>query len=194
MASSYFKYSGTQCGKKTSGGTKTKGYIACVCELPNGMPATRAAVNAPATPAPGDAKIYDEPFDFPAAEAGFWREFDIIIDEGEIKDLIEGSKANVGIGNMATFKIPGFDEIASDWAQQVVDNNGCGLLMIPLRNGKYVVVGSTDNPLFLESSEGGTGRALGDAPGYVFNMRSDSGLTAFYYDADTHGIQITPTV
>jgi hypothetical protein len=198
MTSTYQDFLAQVCGVPKPGGTTTTIYYLCKGELTNGMPDTAKVIKELATPGSselGDAKIYGEPFDLASAPQGegFWRRANCIIDEQELKDIIEGSLGNVGIANMFSFKLAGgITPASSETNQTMVDHDGCGIFMVKLRNGFYAVIGSVDSPCFVEASEGTTGKALGDGPGYVLSLRSNSGLSTFFYDADTHGIDITP--
>lgn len=190
-----FKYAGEQCGTRKAAGFLTKGWILCApCDLPDGMPQTVAQMGGAGATEPGAEFLYGEAFDHTGAAvgAGYWREFPCIIDETELKNMIEGSKQSTSVGTMASFIVPGFDEKHSAFVQSLNDNSGCAVLVFAHRNGTYPVVGSTDAPAFLEQSEGTAGKTNADVVGTTFNFKADTGKAFAFYPVDTLGINTTP--
>lgn len=178
------------CGERRVGGAHVKVRYLCTCDLAE-MPSTALELGGTE---PGDDFLYDEPFDFSTAEVGggYWREADAIVDEVEIKNIVEGSKQSTGIANTLAVMIPGAGPAHSEFVQSVVDFSGCLIMMVKLRSGQYAVIGSVDAPCFIEQSEGTIGKVVSDVVGTTLNLRSDSGHVAKYYNADDHGINVTP--
>lgn len=180
------------CGKNKPKGTKLKCYVTYTGEL-SGMPQTREAVvlAASGSPIAGDTKIYDEPWDFSTAPTGegFWRSFPILINTGQFRNFEEGEEGGKTMMN----EIVGFIDDNGPAAREFVDclraGNGCIIGMIPDKQGNHHVCGDIENPCYVDVEEGGTG---GDRVGYSIRLYSDSGFTNMQYDADTHGIDITP--
>jgi len=176
------------CGKNKPKGTKLKCYLTYTNEL-NAMPQTRADIAA--TPVPGDTKIYDEPFDFSSAPTGqgYWRSFPILINTGQFKNTEDGEEGGKTMINEITGSIDDNSAEGREFIDCLRAGNGCLIAMIPDKSGVHHVCGDLENPCYVEIPEGGTG---GDKVGYDFRLYSDTGFTNMQYDAETHGIDITP--
>lgn len=192
MPATLHNYSGdASCGVRKVGGTSTTAYFTCVCELLNGMPDTVEDLGGTD---PQDAFLYGEAYDFTgnASGDGYFRKMPLIVDEQELKNLIEGSKQGVSVGNTLDVKVPGSGPAHSAFVQSIVDYTGCLHFLIKLRDGNYATLGDIDNPVFVQPSEGTTGKVIGDVPGTMLSLRADTGFMVKFYDADNFGINTTP--
>lgn len=183
---------GSKCGSKNPPGTRTKLYYALDSEF-NGWPRTRAEITG-ASAVLGDKKILDEPFDFTTAPSGQgnWKSADILVDTGEVRDVLEGELGGQGYKSSFGFFLAGTDaenlEVADDFAAA----SGCIVAMIADRLDNFRVLGTPDNPAMVETAEGSTGAKNGDRRGFAYTFSASTGETAPIYDAETHGIDITP--
>jgi len=175
------------CGTKTIKGTKAVARF-CIKGEFNGWPQTKEELGGSAQ---GDSKVLDEPFDFSTAPPGFgyWREIDILVDTGQLKMLIEGEVAGLEFKNGLDFFIQGSGAAQLEFGDLMIQYSGCLIWNIPDKNGNEYILGDLENPCFVESGEGGTG---GDKNGMQYSIYSKTGLTPMIYDADTHGIDLTP--
>lgn len=192
MSAKIYPLTGANCGKKNIPGTTTKLWVTCSCELPDGMPQTVAQLGGAAQ---GDTKKYGAAFDFSNAGVGFgyWRAFDIKIKTGMVEDLLEGELGSKEFANVLDFEIIGADAVQREWADLMVELDGCGIAMAKDKNGNHIVVGDTDNPCeILAGAKMTTGKASGDSRGGVFQLRAETGYTSMLYDAVTFGIDTTP--
>lgn len=178
------------CGQSIPPGTKLKAYFTLKDEL-TGWPQTAEELGGTDQ---GDSKILDEAFDFSGAAAGkgFWREVDILVDTGQLRDTLEGEIGGQGFVNRLDFFVLGAGAPQLEFADQVAANAGCMIWMIPDKKGNYRVLGEPDNPVFVETLEMTTGTVNGDRVGGAYTLYANTGFTAPIYDADTHGIDTTP--
>jgi hypothetical protein len=176
------------CGANNPPGTRTKLYLAPSGEF-NGWPQT--AADGGGTD-PGDSLILDEPFDFTTAPvgAGYWREVDIVADTGEIRDTLVGEVGGRSWENMFAFFLSGLEAERLEFAKNMA--NCCIVALLQDRNGVYRVIGRFDDPAFIESIELTTGLKSGDRRGGAYVIKWSSGSPTSVYDAETHGIELTP--
>lgn len=176
------------CGKAIPPGTKTKLYLIPVDEIVS-WPATAAAGGGTAQ---GDTKILDEAWDLVVVVGkGFWRTVDILVDTGNLREIMEGEFGGQGIRQRLDFFVLGNGAAQQEWADDMLAFSGCLIAMIPTKAGDYHVLGDLDNPVFLEALEGGSG---GDRVGYAYTLYANTGFTTSIYDAATHGVDVTPYV
>lgn len=180
------------CGTVEPKGTKSILYVTVKGEL-TGFPQTREEVvlAAAGTPAQGDSKILDEPFDFSGAptDYGFWRSAPILLNTGAFTNRGQGDLGGRSMENEIIGFIPGNDSKTKEFIDCLMAYDGCLIGMIPDKAGRYQVGGNLEDPLQVEIQEGGTG---GDRVGYSIRLYCDTGVTNMEYDADTHGIDVTP--
>ncbi|MEL7118624.1 MAG: hypothetical protein AAFO07_04265 [Bacteroidota bacterium] len=178
------------CGKNPPPGTTTTVYFTFLSEL-TGWPLTKAEN---AGQAQGDTKVLDQPFDFANAgqNLGYWRELEILVDTGGIIDTLEGEIGGQSTINRANIFVVNDGAAEREFADQVVANQGCYVFMFRTKSKRHIVLGDPDNGVYVESLEGGTGTVPGDRVGFAYTLYCNSGFTAMLYDADTHGIDLTP--
>lgn len=176
----------TNCGVQTPPGTEVDLYYTCTCEMAD-WPAITAGTTL------GNKFKLSEPFDFTGAASGtgYWRKARLLVDTGAYKAMIEGE---VG-GQSTKSEIRGF-LIGSDAERmEIMDNfrmnSGCLAFIIKGREQALsAVIGSKTLPASVTSAEMDSGEKAGDRNGtaYVFSAPGP----IFYYDAATHGIDVTP--
>lgn len=181
---------GANCGKSNPPGTETELFYTVDDEL-TGFPSRKSDNGGTAY---GDSKILDEPFNFVNAPvgAGFWRKATILVDTGEVKDVLEGELGGQGYKSSFPFYIKGTDAQQLAFADDMAAASGCLILMLRDRKGNLRVLGKPSNPAMVESAEGTTGAKNGDRRGFAYVASASTGETAPIYDDATHGIDITP--
>lgn len=184
-----------QCGTPTPAGTEVDLYYTCSCELAS-WPGTKydTVIAASGTPAEGDTKILDEPFDFTGAASGtgYWRKATIVVDSGAINDTLEGEVGGQGFKNSLPFKVKGSNAEQLEFADNMAAYSGCLVAMLRDRNDNLRVLGNKGVPAYVESAEGTTGLKNGESNGFDYVLSAGTGKTAPIYDDATHGIDITP--
>lgn len=180
------------CGSQLPPGTELDLYFTLEEELA-AWPQTEAEGGGTAQ---GDTKRIAEAFDFTGAgtDLGFWRKAKILVDTGNVRDLIEGEVGGLTVRSRLDFFIQGMNAEALEWGDNLMSYSGCIIAMIPLKGGEHVVLGNQQNPCFVEAGEGGSGAGTGDRVGHQYTLVCNTGFMPLLYDADTLGIDITPEV
>ena len=187
---SYSKQKGVNIIK----GMTIKMYLGLIPELGGTWPRTKLEVERAADPNyqadPGDTKILYEAFDFSSADSGegFFREFTILVNSGDIRPLLEGELGGQGFRVEVPFFIEGINPASNESVDCLLAYSGCVFAIIPDKMGQYHSVGTPENPLYFTQANGG----LQTRVGYDMIMSSENGLTHSFYDADQFGIDITP--
>lgn len=184
-----------QCGSAAPPGTKTKLRLAVKGEFTN-WPKTVAeiAIAASQTPLAGDTKRLGEAFDFSGASSGkgFWREFDILVDTGDLKAVLEGEVGGQGYKGQIPFTIIGMDAAKLEFADTIVAFSGCLIASISGRNNIDYILGNPDVPVVIESAELALGTKNGERSGGNYVLSANTGYTPMTYDGATLGFDITP--
>ena len=174
------------CGQQLPPGTKAKLYLIPKDEL-TAWPATVADGGGVAA---GDTKRLDEAFAMvTTAGKGFWRTLDILVDTGQLREVLEGEIGGQSIRQRVDFFVLGNGAEQNEYVDCMLANSGCLIVMIPTKAGNYHVMGDLENPVYVEAIEGGSG---GDRVGFQYTLYSNTGSTTYLYDADTLGIDPTP--
>jgi hypothetical protein len=178
------------CAKPNPPGTETDLYYTCSCEL-NGFPKTKKELGGTDV---GDSKILGEAFDFSTAPSGsgYWRKAKILVDSGEVKDILEGEVGGQGFKSSTNFYIKGTDKEQLEFADNMAAASGCIVAMLRDRNGNLRVIGKTAIPATVEAAEGTTATKNGEKRGFAWTISAATGLTAPIYDDATHGIDVQP--
>lgn len=176
------------CGSQLPPGTKQKLYLVPVAELTE-WPDTMD-VTGNGTGAAGESKILDEEWSFVTTQdLGFWRTIDILVDSGDLRNVMEGEIGGQGYRQRLDFFVLGNNSREVEFADCLLANSGCMIAMVPDKAGNYHVLGDLDNPVYIEAAEGGTG---GDRVGFQYTLYANTGKTTYIYNADDHGINVTP--
>lgn len=179
-------------------GTKTKLRIAPLNEL-TGYPQTREAVvlAASGTPAQGDSMILDEPFDFSGAAVGlgYWREFDIVVDSGDLRSSLQGDPgAGQSWQNTLPFYLTGTSAEKLEFAKLLASCCEGFAAMIPDKDDVHYTIGEPGLPVFVQSAEIALGQTTGDRKGGDYVLVQNASSPFKIYDAATHGIDVEPNV
>lgn len=185
------------CGSQLPPGTELDLYFTLEEELV-AFPDTQFKVttDASGTPVAGDKKRIGAAFDFTGAGSGlgYWRKVKILVDTGQVRDIIEGEIGGLTVRSRLDFFIQGMNAEALEWGDDLMAYSGCIIAMIPLKGGENVVLGNKKNPCFVETGEGGSGTGTGDRVGHQYTLVTNTGFMPMLYDADTLGIDIIPEV
>lgn len=183
-----------QCGNPQPPGTRAKLYVTLkeeLAEWPDTVAAIKLALAQPEVPAKGDTKRIGEAFSFAGAASGegYWRDYDILVDTGELVSAMEGEQGGQGFRQRLNFFLLGNGPVENEQADDFLGFSGCMIAMIGLKTGEYVVLGNLEDPVFTEAADGGSG---GDRVGFAYTLYANTGLTPLFYDADEFGINMTP--
>ena len=181
---------GLGCLHKVAPGTEINLYYTCICEL-NGFPQT--VTEASGWTAHGDDVLLSGPFDFSTAPAGagYWRQARILVDTGGIKMGVEGEVGGQSPYSEVRFFITGTAKEQIEFAENLVATSGFLSAMIKQRQiSEYNVIGTPNLPAYIQSLEIDGGEKSGDRRGGAYVLRYPG--TLLFYDADTHGIDVTP--
>lgn len=174
------------CGDQKIAGVKERVYFTPQSEIET-WPQTEAEL---AGTDQGDTKLLNEPFDFVATVGlGYWRYMDVLVDTGEQINVLEGSIGGQYWRQRLNVFINSNDQSTSEFLDELLACSGCMVMLIPNKDGSYHVMGDATNGVYIETGEGGSG---GDRVGYQLTFMANTGKTTYLYDADTHGIDITP--
>ncbi|MEM9835152.1 MAG: hypothetical protein AAF828_01540 [Bacteroidota bacterium] len=139
------------------------------------------------TPAPGDTKRLGEAFDYNTG--GYHREIDILTNTGSAQNTLEGEIGGQENRARVEYFIPGNSPQVREHVDCLVANSGCISLVVPAKDGQNHVIGTPDNPVFIESYEGGTG---GDRNGFLIVVFSDHPVTYTSIDLAEFPLGLTP--
>jgi len=175
------------CGTQSVPGTKLVMYVAIISELAATWPQTAAELGGTDK---GDTKILGEAWDFSgaAAGAGYWRRYNVLVDTGQLRTLLEGEIGGNGYRQRLDVFLQGNGPVENEQADDFLGYSGCVIVMIGTKEGNYPVLGDLENPVFVESAEGGSG---GDRAGFQYTFYANTGKTPQFYDVSL-GIDETP--
>lgn len=181
------------CGSPIPPGTKAKLYITLKDELA-AWPDTEEAIKIAdlETPVKGDKKRLGEAFDFTGAGSGlgFWREYDLLVDTGQLRTVLEGEIGGSGYRQRLDFFLLGNGPVENEQADDFLANSGCMIALIGMKaSDNYAVLGDLENPVFIETAEGGSG---GDRVGFAYTLYANTGKTPYFYDVSQFAINTTP--
>lgn len=183
-----------QCGTPEPKGTKQLVYVIPISEI-TGFPQTREEVvlAASGTPVAGDSKILDEAWDLAAAAVGlgYWRSAPVLVNTGDVNNIQEGEIGGETVTNEINGFIPSNSSATKEFIDCIQSYSGCLIAMIEDKSGRFQVVGNRENPVYVQTPNGGTG---GDRVGFQFRLFSETGFTNMEYDGATHGVDVSPNV
>jgi hypothetical protein len=191
-----FSLSGLETCELTPG-TKTKLRIAPLKDLNGTYPRTVAEIKIEnsETPLPGDTMRLGEPFDFSGApvDEGFWREFDIVVDSGNMLASLQGDPgAGQSWSNTLPFYLAGTNAERLEFASLLSSCCEGFAAMIPDKNDVHYTIGEPGLPVFVQSAELSLGQTTGDRKGGEYTLVQSAGQPFKIYDAATHGIDVEP--
>lgn len=177
------------CGESIPPGTRTKLYLIPTAEI-TAFPDTEAVANSGT--AAGDTKITGEDFTLSTEVGeGFWREVDIWVDTGNIRNELEGEIGGQGYRQRVDFFILGNGKTENEFADTLLCQSGCLIAIIPDKAGNYHIIGNLDDPVFLEAATGGSGEATGRS-GMQYTLYANTGKTTLIHDVATYPLDLTP--
>lgn len=137
----------------------------------------------------GIKKTLTTEWDFVATVGlGYWREYDILIDSGILRMLLEGNVGSKYWRNEFDLYIQGLLKEQLQLADDLVADSGCLIGMIGLKDGTTLVLGDLNNPLFLTAGEGG---ADNEQVGTKYTLGCNTGKSPMIYNAGL-AINVTP--
>lgn len=172
------------CGQPNPEGTETTIYAVPESEITD-FPDALTTTN------PGDSMILDGPIvlDAVTTDLGYFRTFPIIPDTGEVKDTMIGPRGGRSWQSTFDFEVAGAGAEQLEFAKCMA--TGCWVFIVKDKAGVHRVLGSKGNHAYLESAEVATGKD-GSGRKTVYQLIYKSGCPAPVYDAETHGIDVTP--
>lgn len=177
-----------ECGTAVLKGAQTKLYAIPKNEI-TAFPRTRAVIGS-GTLAPGDTKILDEAFGLvQTVGLGYWREVDILVNTGQVKNVLEGDTGGKENKAMVELFVQGNGPKEKEFADMVAANDGCLILAMPTKDGHMQCVGNLDNPVFIEAYDGGSGP---DRNGYLYTFMSSDPKTNPIINVTDFPLNLTP--
>jgi len=158
------------CGKNVPPGVRTRVFF-----VPEEEVATYP--NPLTTTGPGDSQILDG--DIILEPLSYFRQVDIVVKEGEVKDTLVGEVGGKSWETMFEFIIAGVGPVETEFAACLA--NGCPLILIPDKEAQVRSVGEVGNPAYADAIELTTGKASGDRKGGTYAMKFESGTPAKFY-------------
>ncbi len=174
------------CNVSTPAGTKTKLYLAPVCEIDT-MPDTIAEGGTPTTMGDEVCLDGDIVFDTTTAGEGYWREYDIIQYSGAHINTLVGEKGSRSFDNDIVFELAGTEKEQLGFAKCVA--NGCFVAMLETKSGLLRGIGDPENSASFESIVLNTGAASSDPNKGIYTLRSNDACPSWVYDGV---IDVTP--
>jgi hypothetical protein len=101
------------------------------------------------------------------------------LEEGQIKSTMVGPRDGKGFDNMIEISFPG-NEAAFLGFQAAAANREL-ILFVVEKNKKIRVLGDLENPAYMESGEGDSGKKISDGRKTVLSFKSSSGTPAPIY-------------
>lgn len=141
-------------------GTKLIGYVIPASEI-TAMPAYLV------TTGEGDTVKVTTAFTTVSTTGlGFWRSFPMLINENSYDPTAVGGTGSKSIQESFAFRIQGLDAAQLEWFHNI--KNVPSIFIVEDKKGVKHVIGRMDDPAFLESAEGSTGKAATDSRGISF--------------------------
>jgi len=164
------------CGTPNPPGTAAKLYYWSKGEL-NSWPTTVAEGGGTAL---GDTKRLDGDFDFKST--GYMRSVDILVDTGQLRNILEGEPGGQGFKSEVDFFVLGTNAEQLEFADCMAAYSGCLISMIKTRAQDLQVIGDLDSPCFVASADMATGAKNGDKSGTAYKLYAATGVTSFIYN------------
>lgn len=168
------------CEENSSPGTEAKLYHVPSCEVDVFPDTLEESGNG--TGAMSDAVTLDGDIvlDAITANKGYWREFAIIEYSGKVLDTAVGEKESKSFDSDIPFRIKGTTAEQVGFAKKIL--NCKGLWMIKTKSGARRIIGTPENPAYIESLTLDTGDTSESANQGTYVARANTGLPALFYD------------
>lgn len=136
----------------------------------------------------GDTVKLDGNFSFTGAGIGkgFWRAFPCLLEKGQVTYTAVGGKGSKSLDVLGRGYVLGVDAAQLEWFKNMMNAPMVGLWVD--KNSTMHVIGSKDDPAYLEEGVGDTGVAAGDERGINFAIKANAALPAIY----TGTVNVTP--
>lgn len=137
---------------------------------------------------PGDTVKLDGNFSFTGAGTGngYWRAFPCLLEKGAVEYNVVGGKGSKSFDVMGRGYVLGVDAKQLEWFKGVINTPVVGLWVD--KKGVMHVIGSKDDPAYLEEGAGTTGVAATDERGISFAIKANAASPAIY----TGTVNVTP--
>lgn len=170
---------GLPCGDNTPG-TRGKFYAIPVSEL-TGWPAYLT------TTAPGDSVKISAPFTFVTTVGkGYWRTVPVLTDKNSFTLSMVGGRGSKSVELKANYTVNGLNAAQLEHIT-MLKNVPC-VFLVPDKSGVVHVIGTFDDPAYLESADGSTGAAAEDERNIAVVIRAVTSKPTVY----TGTINLTP--
>ena len=136
------------------------------------------ASNTAYTPAAGDSKRLAEEFLFVPGKN--WLSINILVNSGDIQDLVEGEVGGQGVMNKLLFTIEGSNPQHNEFVDCLLTNNGCMIFKVPTQDGQTIILGTRLNPAYAEQING----ELSNIVGFNYSLFAETGLTVLFYEPE----------
>lgn len=169
------------CGKKRITGTTTTIQYVGVDDIQT-FPRSKYEINKDVngyTAALGDTKLLTESFLFEAGKG--WLDIDILVDSGNYASLINGEIGGQGYRNELPFKIDGSNPKHNEFVDCLIQHSGCMIFRVKSKSGYELILGTLENPVYVETISGDLTAILG----FEYQLYCNTGLTAPIYQPDT---------
>lgn len=159
------KLNSNACGVNAAG-LKGRGYMSPAAEH-NVWPAFTAAT----TPGDGKTVILTGNFDFTGAGSGkgYFREFPMLLEKGKVSYKAVGGIGSKSVEVMANFYVTGLNSIQLEWFRDQL--NIPGVWIFTDKSGIQHILGSKEDPAYIQEAEAGTGEAATDDRGTLYTVR-----------------------
>lgn len=133
-----------------------------------------------ATTGAGDTVTLDGNFSFTGAGTGkgYWRAFPCLLEKGEVSYTAVGGKGSKSLDVLGRGYVLGVDATQLEWFKNMFNAPMVGLWVD--KKGVMHVVGSKDDPAYLEEGVGTTGVAATDERGISFSIKANAASPTIY--------------
>lgn len=131
------------------------------------------------TTSAGDTVKLDGNFSFVSTTGkGYWRAFPCLLEKGEVTYTAVGGKGSKSLDVLGRGYVLGVDADQLEWFKNMMNAPCVGLWVD--KKGVMHVIGSKDDPAYLEEGAGTTGVAATDERGISFSIKANQALPAIY--------------
>lgn len=129
---------------------------------------------------PGDTVTLDGNFSFTGAGTGkgFWRAFPCLLEKGAVEYNAVGGKGSKSFDVLGRGYVLGLDATQLEWWKNMLNAPMVGL-WVDKKNVMHVI-GSKDDPAYLEEGAGTTGIAATDERGIAFAIKANAASPTIY--------------
>lgn len=173
------------CGTPNPPGTQATLHYWKKGELTAWLPSI--ADGGPPTVA-GDTKRLAGNFAF--ISTGYMRQADVLVDTGQLKNMLEGEPGGQGFKTEVSFFVLGTQAEQLEFADCMAAYSGCLIAMLKTRAGDFHVIGNIDIPCFVTAAEMDSGAKNGDKSGTAYTLSASTGYTSMIYNGT---LKLAPT-